>query len=140
MMTTVRKKRMAQLEPMLLSRKPKSQLKSTLQQPLAKRRIPETLPGELGTRSQPIVMQVAKRGERPMVASAIAKVAIRALGLNSSKAKPSNAMTIQIIAMRHEPRRKINQATTRRLSMEKIKVILLRAAAMPGVCAKTTCK
>ena len=42
--------------------------------------------------------------------------------------------------VRHEPRRKMNQATTRRLSMEKIKVIPLRAAAMPGVCAKTTCK
>jgi hypothetical protein len=121
--------------PTVLSKKPKNQPQNTVLIPLTKSRIPATEPSDLPALSLPIARQVAKIGERPMLVSAIASVAIIAFGLSITAANPRSVSTTPSITMRQEPMRTIRKAAPRRLPVAKAQVILLSAAAIAGVCA-----
>ena len=123
-----------------MSRKPKNQPQKTVLIPAAKSMIPATDPNDLPASSLPIARHVAKRGDSPILASASAMVARIALGLSITLKKPMSVIMIPIITILQEPIRAINNAAPRRLRVASIKVMLLRAAAITGVCAKATCR
>jgi len=106
--------------------------------PLIKRRIPATEPGDLPARSLPIARHVAKIGERPILARAIARVAITAFGLSIIEISPASVTRIPSITMRQDPRRRMRAAAPRRLIADNAHVVLVRTAAIAGVCPKAT--
>ena len=108
--------------------------------PLTKSRMPATEPKALPALSLPIARHVAKIGERPMLVSAMANVAMTAFGLNIKATNPKSVIVKPSMTMRHEPMRRIKKAAPNLLTAAKIQVILLSAAAMAGVCAYATCK
>src|SRR5947209_18077345 len=122
-------------DPLVLRRKPKNQPQKTVLMPLTKSRIPATEPIDLPAHSLPIARHVAKMGESPIVVKEIARVARTALGLTIIVTKPSSDTTIPTMTIFQEPMRTMKAAATRRLRDDRIQVILLRAAAMAGVCA-----
>ena len=124
----------------MLSKKPKNQLQKTVLLPTVKSRIPATEPGDLPTRSLPIVRHVANSGERPMPVRAIARVAIKASGLSIIVISPSKVTRIPSITILQEPMRRMSAAAPRRLAADKAHVILLSTAATAGVCPKATCR
>src|SRR5262249_3633212 len=76
--TDEKQKSAAHVGPAVLSKKPKIQLHKAVLLPTVKSRIPATEPGNLPTRSLPMVRHVAKSGERPIPVRAIARVAMKA--------------------------------------------------------------
>ena len=88
-----------------MSKNPKNQPQKTVLMPLIKSKMPATAPGDLPARSLPMAMHVAKIGERPMLVSAMAKVATMALGLRNMASRPTNVSRIPSITIFQEPRR-----------------------------------
>ena len=136
--TNVKQKPTAHNGPIVFSKKPKNQPQKTVLMPLAKRRIPATEPGNLPARSLPMARHVAKMGESPILVKAIARVAIKALGLSAVATSPTRVTRVPSITSFQEPRRRINSAAPRRLRVDSAHIILLRAAAIAGVCANAT--
>ena len=124
-----------QIGPTVFSKKPKNQPQKTVLMPLTKSRMPATEPNDLPALSLPMARHVAKIGERPMLVSAIARVAAIAFGLSIIAINPRSVTATPSMTMRHEPRRTIKKAAPRRLLAAKAQVMLLSAAAMAGVCA-----
>ncbi len=95
--------------------------------------MPATAPGERPARSLPMARQVAKMGERPMLVSAMARVASGALGLKAMPIKPVSETITPSMTMRHAPMRIMRMLAPRRLLAASSHETLLRAAAMAGV-------
>jgi len=121
--------------PTILSKKPKNQPLNTVLMPLTKSRMPATEPKDLPALSLPMARHVAKIGERPILVSAMANVAMIAFGLSIIVTNPSRVIPMPSITRRHEPMRRIKKAAPNRLHAARIQVMLLSAAAIAGVCA-----
>ena len=138
--TDEKQKSAAHVGPVVLSKRPKIQLQKAVLLPTVKSRMPATEPGDLPTRSLPMVRHVAKSGERPILVRAIARVAMKAFGLSIITINPNKVTRIPSITILQEPMRRMSAAAPRRLAADRAHVILLSTAATAGVCPKATCR